>query len=438
MFINVMTKKLDILFKNPTLAGTFFVALGTFIGSVFSYLLQIGLGHLLTIEDFGVFNAFLSLLTIFSIPVGAISVALIKKVSELLAQNNFYLLQKLFWSFSKLSLIFGLVLALFFVLLREQVSWYLKVHEPTLILVFSGVLAVSFINTAPLSYLQGLLRFKAFAFISVFSQFLRFLIPMFLVYLGYRVSGAYGGLIFVAVLTFITSYFLLKKNLSTKTPASNTNHNNLKPIYKALLLFSVPVFLTNSGAALLNNIDIIMVKYFFSPYQAGVYAGLVTMCKVFLFGASIVQTVMFPQISHLYALGANYKPRFLKFLFLQILIILAGLLVFTLFPSQINTLMFGGKYADSVPFMPAFAVFVSLYILITFFSMFLLAINKTRAFFIILPACALQIFLIYTFHQSLFSVVKANLAAALFACLFITMYVVKSVRNVGVNNSPNI
>lgn len=438
MSTDAMTKKIKSMLKSPTLIGTFFVTLGVFVGSIFSYLLQIGLGNLLTIEDFGLFNAFLSLLTIFSIPAGAISVALIKKVSELLAKNDLATLHKLFWSFSKISLVFGLFLSALFVALNNAVSSYLKVTQPSLIFVFSGVLALSFINTAPLSYLQGLLRFKAYAFIALASQFLRLIIPMGLVYAGYRVAGAYGGFIIVSLLTFLLSYLLLKKNLGARFPSVNANPVAMKVIYKSILAFSVPVLLINSGVALLNNIDIIMVKHYFDPYQAGIYAGLITMCKVFLFGASIVQTVMFPQISHLYALGADYKNRFFKFLLLQLIVIGTGLAVFVFFPSLINSLMFGGKFVESVPYIPSFALFVSLYIVITFLSMFLLAVSKTRAYLVILPACVIQYILIANFHQSLASIIKANTISAGLSCLFIAIYVVKSLKHEGFNNSAHI
>lgn len=62
--------------------------------------------------------------------------------------------------------------------------------------------------------------------------------------------------------------------------------------------------------------------------------------------------------------------------------------------------------------------------------MFLLAVNKTRAYLIILPACVVQYLLITTFHQDLSSVIKANTLSAGLACLFIVMYVVKSLKDV--------
>lgn len=428
MCTNAMISKIKTIIKDPTLAGTFIVTVGVFLGSIFSYLLQIGLGHLLSIEDFGIFNAFLSLSIIFGIPAGAISVSLIKKVSEYLAKNDFYTLRKLFWSFSKVALALGVAISTVFVVLNPIVASYLNIPHGTVIYIFAGFLAFSFINVAPLAYLQGLLRFKAYAFLSLVSQFLRLIIPLGLVYAGFAVAGAYIGLTLVGLLTFLVALLLLAKNFKQgKTPTDNNGQESPIPvIYKQLLTFSLPVLFINLGINLLNNTDIVMVKHFFTPYEAGVYAGVVTMCKVYLFGAGIVQVVMFPQISHLYALGANYKSRFVKFLSLQLLLIFGGLGMFSLFPSLINSLMFGGKFMDSVSYLPLFAVFMSFYILITFLSMFLLAISKTKAFLVILPACVLQYILISSFHTNLFSVIKANILSTGLACLFIIIYVVKS------------
>jgi len=422
-------ERVKALSRNPVLAGTFIVTVGAFIGSIFSYFLQIGLGHLLSIEDFGTFNAFLSLSIIFGIPAGAVATSLIREVTKLLAQRDFYTLKRFFWNFTKLSLVLGTVVSLLFILLNNQVSAYLNIGKTPVIFVFAVCLAFSFLNVAPSSYLQGLLRFKAFAFLSVISQFFRLIVPLSLVYAGFAVSGAYAGLAVVGILSFLVSILLLNKNFKQgNNPAQNLIHQKLPALYKALLLFSIPVLFINSGIALLNNLDIILVKHFLTPYNAGIYAGVVTISKVFLFGASIVQVVMFPQISHLYASGLNYKTRFIKFLLLQLLLISGGLVCFALFPQVINSIMFGGKFTESITYLPLFSVFVALYILITFLSMFLLAINKTKAFLVILPACALQYGLITYFHTTIYSIVKANILSAGIACLFIIIYVVQSLH----------
>lgn len=430
MFNKLKSITKSAVIDNPVLSGTFIVTVGVFVGGIFSYLLQIGLGHLLSIEDFGTFNAFLSLSIIFGIPAGAIATSLIREVTKLLAQNNFYTLRKFFWSFAKLSLALGTALSLLFILLNNQVSTYLNIGHTSVVYVFAVLLAFSFLNVGPSSYLQGLLRFKAFAFLSLVSQFFRLIIPLGLVYVGFAVSGAYAGLTVVGVLSFVVSILLLKKNLDAGlNPPQNFVELKLSHLYKGLLLFSVPVFFINSGIALLNNIDIVMAKHFFTPYDAGIYAGVVTMSKVFLFGASVIQVVMFPQISHLYASKRVFIDRFIKFLSLQLLLIISGLLCYAIFSQAINSIMFGGKFTGSVTYLPLFAVFTALYILVSFLSMFLLAINKTKAFLFIIPACVLQYILISLFHNNIFSIIKANILSTAAACVFITIYVVRSISH---------
>jgi len=95
--------------------------------------------------------------------------------------------------------------------------------------------------------------------------------------------------------------------------------------------------------------------------------------------------------------------------------------------------MFGGKFTGSVTYLPLFAVFTALYILVSFLSMFLLAINKTKAFLFIIPACVLQYILISLFHNNIFSIIKANILSTAAACVFITIYVVRSISHSSLN-----
>ena len=56
-----MKDKLLSIKNNPELTGTLYVTVGTLLGSFFSYLLQFFLGRMFSVEDYGSFNAFLSL-----------------------------------------------------------------------------------------------------------------------------------------------------------------------------------------------------------------------------------------------------------------------------------------------------------------------------------------------------------------------------------------
>jgi O-antigen/teichoic acid export membrane protein len=186
------------------------------------------------------------------------------------------------------------------------------------------------------------------------------------------------------------------------------NFDYLKTV-KKIFSFSVPVLFINFGLMLLNNLDMILVKNFFTPEIAGYYAGTVTLGKLLLFSAGIVTTVMFPQISALYAKKDNTNKKFKEFLILQLVFVVATAAIFVVFPRLITQLFFGKSFLPSAQFLPSFSIFISLYVLINFMVMYFLAINQTGVVFLLVPGVFLQYFLITSNHASIYDVIKSNI-----------------------------
>jgi len=92
----MINKAKEFIFS-PAIYGTLIVSIGLIIGSVFAYLLQFFLGRLLSTEQFGTFNALLSVGNIASVPIGILSASLIKISSELLGKGDFEKLTLIFW-----------------------------------------------------------------------------------------------------------------------------------------------------------------------------------------------------------------------------------------------------------------------------------------------------------------------------------------------------
>jgi len=112
------------LLSGTAISGTFIVTIGVFIGSVFSYFLQLFLGRKLSLDDFGIFNTLLSFSYILGVFGVALSTSIVKKVSSLCAKDSFDILTKLFWNLSLVAV--GLGFALFFILFgfRAQMSQF--------------------------------------------------------------------------------------------------------------------------------------------------------------------------------------------------------------------------------------------------------------------------------------------------------------------------
>jgi O-antigen/teichoic acid export membrane protein len=408
------------LIKNPELQGTVIIAVGTTLGSFFAYLLQFFLGRILSIEDYGSFNALISLLTMVSVPIGVFTVVLVKIVAGLFAQKDFRRITALFWQVSFFSLVYALSMFCIVTLLSGLITTTFKIYNIPAILFFGLYLGISMFPTLIRSYLQALLRYRSLAFYTVFSGFLRFIFPVAFVFFGFKLGGVFLGMSIGMLLSYLLSLPLLKKNFQSGEKIS------LKEQYKQFLHLGIPVALINLGLMSLNNIDMLLVKKLFDPTLAGYYAGTVTLGKILLFGAGSVTVIMFPQVSGAHSRGENYIKGFTRLLFLQIALVILGTAFFIIFPGFLTQVFFGARFANSIQYLPGFSVFIGLYILVSFMVMFFLAIDKKKVFLCLLPGAVAQYILITLFHKSLDQIIQVNMAVMSFTCLIFGIYLVRT------------
>jgi O-antigen/teichoic acid export membrane protein len=407
--------------KDKIFSGVVIVTAGMLTGSFFSYLLQFFLGRMLSVEDYGTFNALLSLSYIIGVPSTVLGTAAIKVSSEMFAKEKHEELTALFWRLTKYFFILGLFLFGAMALLRNVLSEILNISDAYLFISYGLFLGLSYLVVTPAAYLQGMLRFGAFSFYTVVNSVLRFTFPVILVYLGFRVGGVFWGMIDGLLVAFVITLLILRKNFV------KYDEVNLSPALKRLLMFSLPVLLVNTGLMLLNNLDMVLVKRYFDPTLSGYYAGAVTLGKILLFGTITIVVIMFPKISALYTKKESYTNIFRELLFLQILLVLGGVLFYVLFPGFITTLFFGERFAHSISYIPPYAIFIGLYVLVRFMVMFFLAIEKTKVAFFLIPAAVIQLILISLFHRDLFQVI--HICSIVTAALLISLFVYAGFSN---------
>src|SRR3989344_2409968 len=151
----MINKAKEFIFS-PAIYGTLIVSIGLIIGSVFAYLLQFFLGRLLSTEQFGTFNALLSVGNIASVPIGILSASLIKISSELLGKGDFEKLTLIFWKILFYSSLAGFLVFLLVAIYRFEIGEYLNIFDTTLILIFGIFICIPFFGVVPMAYLQGL------------------------------------------------------------------------------------------------------------------------------------------------------------------------------------------------------------------------------------------------------------------------------------------
>ncbi|MBN1263825.1 MAG: oligosaccharide flippase family protein [Candidatus Pacebacteria bacterium] len=404
------------LLKNQLVQGSTSLLIGSFLANLGNYLFHLLMGRMLGPVDYGALESLISLLYFLAIPLGALSLVQIKKMSEFRGRGEagkamaFY--YSLYRRISKLAL--AVYLPLFFI------SPWLKdfLHLESLGLIMT-VLASSYlavlvgINSATL---QAFLKFWPVSLVNVIGNWGRVLIAVLLVKWGWRVFGASLSSVFGSLLALSLSIFLIRRLVIDRH--RRMTKLNLGQLVKQAWPFLVLTLAFTS----LYTTDVVLARHFLSGQEAGFYASLAVLGKIIPFACAPITLAMFPLISGRFAAGKSCRRLFLLALFLSFLVCLGIGSSYFLWPGLMVKLLFGLEYLAAAEHLPLFALFLSAYSLAYMISQFFLSISHYRPVFFSLWAALAQLVLILFFHQSLVQVVTISIGICGLLLLILMIY----------------
>lgn len=171
----------------------------------------------------------------------------------------------------------------------------------------------------------------------------KILIFIFFIIIGNRLLGAAIAYIGGAVIITILSLFLIQKKYF---PFLSTEYRKV-PIGRKLFLFSWPLALTGMTFLFISKTDIVLLGYYMSPKDIGIYNAALTIAGMLLFVGASFGWIFLPVISKYFAKEQLDEVESLfksssKWMFL---IVLPIFLFIILFSKDIITLLFGFEYA---------------------------------------------------------------------------------------------
>jgi len=171
------------------------------------------------------------------------------------------------------------------------------------------------------------------------------------------------------------------------------------------------------GQALITNSDFLLVKNFFTPEDAGLYAAISVLGRIVYFGALPLTVLLVPLIARRQALDEPTKPILIMLIGGGTLV--CGILVVgaALFASTILGLLYGDAYLDAAPLLAPYALAASLYTLTNLVITYQIALGQGSETWMPIAAGIAQIVAVFVFHESLAQVITIQivLMAALFA-----------------------
>jgi len=283
------------------------------------------------------------------------------------------------------------------IILSKTIASFLNINDNNIIIIFGLLVWISFLTPIVEGILRGLQDFKRIGYYKLSDAMLRLIISSAIVFAGFKIGPLLLGIAASSTITLVFAEHIIRKIY-----ISRPYHIVLKEIYK----FALPVFLCFIFYAILQNIDIILVKHFFDPLAAGYFAASAMLAKIVVGMAFGAGGVMFPKIVEYYSNGQNEEVLKTLKNTLKITLIPGAVItaIIALFPNRISDLIFGHQYEIG----SALSIYVVAMLFLaasTILMIYNLAVNKYLHILSFFAAAFITIYQIIKLHSSIYDVV---------------------------------
>lgn len=310
----------------------------------------------------------------------------------------------------------GVGVALMALLALGAPAWqaFFNTLSPWPFVIFAIGIPIFLAQSVDRGVLQGELRFGKLAASFQAEMWVRLIAAVALVALGLSVNGAVAAL----TLSFVATWLVVRAGMKHLPPASPMEASERRAVGG----FAIPVLIALIGQVLINNSDVLIVKHFFDPAEAGQYAALALVGRIVFFATWSVVTVMFSIVAQRHERGERHR-HLLGLSLLMVTLVSAGLaLLMFAAPETVVQWLFGSAYLGIAPLLWLYAVATGLYALANVVVNYRLSIGFRLGSYVVALAGLAQIVGLWLVHSSLFHVVMVQLAIMAALCVILLLW----------------
>lgn len=412
VFAGVLDIMKEKFINNKVIAGSFIMVAGSTVINAINYFYHLIMGRILGPSEYAVLASMFSLYYLIAIVPQSAGVGIVKFSAECKDKKELaFLYGSLKNVINKLALYMSIIL----VLLSPLINNFLHLNNFWIVVLLAPILYFSLNTMLNQSIMQGILRFGAHVNINLVASLGKLIIGILLVLAGFAAFGAIAGLALATAFTYLFSRIYIDQEI--KTPRLGRD-------LKDFLSFSAPALLQALAFTAFFSLDLILVKHYFAPYDAGLYAALSTLGKIIFFAASPISMVMFPLVSGKKAKNESFKQVFYLTFTATVLLSIFVVSTYYLIPNIAIGFLYGKEYLSVTGELFWMGLFLSFYTLAYYLANFMLSIGKTKS--VILPAMILifQTVGIVLWHKNLLQVIQVSLVSMLVLLVGQALYLI--------------
>lgn len=273
-------------------------------------------------------------------------------------------------------------------------------------------LALAMLASVPLTFrsafARGQKRFGIASASQLIGATVKIIFSVGLVVLGLGVAGAVAGIVGAQLVAFLYAARWAAR-LGFSRPA-DTHYGTLPDLKIVVpeLKYAAAVLVGLLAVTMLMSIDVIVVKYFFDPHTAGLYAGIATVARTIFFLAVPLSQVLMPMVKTNQPLKQNYH-LLLKSLGLTVAVcgFVLGVLAFA--PETVVRVLMGVEYITYAPLLLPLATAIFAISIVNLVMTYYFALRQKMIMLVGIIGFAISLSLMLVWHGDLSAIVDSML-----------------------------
>lgn len=365
------------------------------VANVINYAFQVVMGRILSVEEYSVVNALLSLFNILTVPSAVLSLEISKICASLHSVENtgvaYRIISRKFIKLSAVLMLLELVLGL---LVGIFLSNMWKIDNS----LFVGV-AIAAVSAQTIAVSRGMMQgyemFGKYGVQNIIQCLGKLALAMALIQMGLEVWGVIIALIVSNIITTIYGIQVLD---GIKKRHYDKNYCEIKTEIEKVFLKSMAMYLC---VIILANGDLLITRAVLDETSAGLYASATNLARISMYVATAVATTMFPLVAKQKARGMKTYGILIKALVYGGGVAIACIVALLVLGEPLILFFFGQKYVEAFPFISVSGCYIIPVTLLTIITNYMIAAGGEKFFLtsfsvFMLPVC----FLVYIFKNS--------------------------------------
>ncbi|HEV7454281.1 MAG TPA: oligosaccharide flippase family protein [Candidatus Saccharimonadales bacterium] len=388
--------------QSKFLRHNFIFFVGSVAVGVLNYLYYPIMGRMLSPAAFGEVQTLISLflqVAIFLMVLGLVTINVVANYNSPEKRDAVVL------EFEHLALVASIALLGLTIIFHNQLKHFLQFGEswPFVLLMLALVASVPF--TFRGAFLRGKQKFGLASMVNVIGAGSKIFFSMALVAVGAGTSGAIGGLVAAQAVACIFAAVWARQHGLIRPEGQKLFRLPNMSLLKPELRYGLLVLAGSLLVTLQYSIDVVVVKHYFNPHTAGLYAGMASVARIIFFLTASVALVLMPMVK-IHAPARTNHGLLLKSLALLGIAGVPVLVLFIIAPERIVALLMGNGYASVSYLLPQLSVTIFTVSALNLIVSYYLALRRYAVAPIIIIGAAATYALLLTRHSTLSAIVN--------------------------------